>query len=340
LHEPFGLTLLEAADAGVPVVATQNGGPAEIIADIGHGMLVDPRSTSAIGEAIARILEDPAQHAALSLAGRQGVERYRWDAYAAASLRVYRNLATPQLLACDIDNTLTGCIDGASAFAEWRDAGILPFVVATGRGFDAARQILSRWRLPEPDAWIVDVGTRLMLEGIDGGWYECPRFAQSLDEGWERDAVARTLAPLGIEQQPADTAGPHKLSFFGDAADAEQIREALARSGLRAQVIFSHGRLIDVIAPLGGKASAIAAYAARFGWSLAQVVAAGDSGNDFDMLSACGHAIAVGNAADELADLPDRAGLHRVCAHHANGVLEGLTQLGLAAPASPIAVAA
>jgi sucrose-phosphate synthase len=91
---------------------------------------------------------------------------------------------------------------------------------------------------------------------------------------------------------------------------------------------------------LGGKASAIAAYAARFGWSLAQVVAAGDSGNDFDMLSACGHAIAVGNAADELADLPDRAGLHRVCAHHANGVLEGLTQLGLAAPASPIAVAA
>ncbi|WP_232318660.1 HAD family hydrolase [Sphingomonas sp. TDK1] len=340
LHEPFGLTLLEAADAGVPVVATQNGGPAEIIADIGHGVLVDPRNTSAIGEAIAHILDDPERHAALSSAGRRGVERYRWDAYAAESLRLYRNLATPQVLACDIDNTLTGCSDGASAFTAWRDARILPFLVATGRSLDSAQHILAAWKLPAPDALIVDVGTRLMLAGTDGRWQECPRFAQSLDEGWDRDAVARTLLPLGIQPQPPETAGPHKLSFFGDAADTDRIREALARAGLRAKVIFSHGHLIDVIAPMGGKASAIAAYARQSGWSLAQVVAAGDSGNDRDMLTACGHAIVVGNAGEELADLPARPGLHRVSAAHAHGVLEGLAQLGLATPAAPIAVAA
>ncbi|WP_313540066.1 HAD family hydrolase [Sphingomonas sp.] len=340
LHEPFGLTLLEAADAGVPVVATRNGGPAEIIADIGHGVLVDPRDTSAIGAAIAEILVDPARHAMLSAAGRVGVERYRWDAYAAASLRVYRNLARPRLLACDIDNTLTGCVEGAAAFAAWHAGGTLPFIVATGRGFDAARQILARWELPLPDAMIVDVGTRLMLAGTDGQWRECPHFARSLDAGWDRHAVARTLASLGIPPQPEDTAGPHKLSFFGDSVDADAIRGALAAAGLDARVIFSHGHLIDVVAPLGGKASAIAAYAARSGWSLAQVVAAGDSGNDLDMLTACGHAIVVGNAADELADLPARAGLHRVAAAHANGVLEGLAQLGLAMPAASIAVAA
>lgn len=340
LHEPFGLTLLEAAGAGVPVVATRNGGPADIIADIGHGVLVDPRDTGAIGDAIARLLDNPARHAALSAAGRTGVERYRWDAYAAASLRVYRALATPRLLACDIDNTLTGCVDGALAFAAWHDAHDVPFVVATGRGFEAAREILALWGLPMPDAFIVDVGTRLIVAGTDGTWQECPRFAQSLDAGWDRAAVARTLAPLGVAAQPPETAGPHKLSFFGDAGDAAAMRRALAAADVQARVIFSHGHLIDVIAPRGGKASAIAAYAARSGWSLAQVVAAGDSGNDIDMLTACGHAIVVGNAGDELADLPDRVGLHRVASRHAGGVLEGLATLGLAAPAAQIAVAA
>jgi sucrose-phosphate synthase len=48
------------------------------------------------------------------------------------------------------------------------------------------------------------------------------------------------------------------------------------------------------------------------------------------MLAACGHAILVGNASDELAHLPSRPGLHRSAAHHAGGVLEGLTRLGLA----------
>lgn len=340
LHEPFGLTLLEAADAGVPVVATRNGGPAEIIGDIGHGVLVDPRDTGAIGEAIATLLNDPARHATLSVAGRAGVERYRWAGYAASSLRVYRDLAAPRLLACDIDNTLTGCVDGALAFAAWHDAQDVPFVVATGRGFEAAREILALWALPMPDAFIVDVGTRLMIADAEGRWQECPRFAQRLDEGWDRAAVAGTLAPLGVPAQPPETAGPHKLSFFGDADDAAAMRRALAAAELRARVIFSHGHLIDVVAPQGGKARAIAAYAARSGWSLAQVVAAGDSGNDIDMLTACGHAIVVGNASDELADLPDRDGLHRVNAPHARGVLEGLAALGLAVPATQIAVAA
>lgn len=340
LHEPFGLTLLEAAGAGVPVVATRNGGPAEIIANVGHGVLVDPRDPDAIAMAIRHILEDADLHAHLAEAGRHGLERYRWDAYAAASLRVYRDLAAPRLLACDIDNTLTGCTEGAHAFACWRAGGEFPFVIATGRDFAAARTILALWSIPAPDAFIVDVGTRLMVKGADGDWHECRDFARDLDEGWDRAAVVEALAPLGITPQPATTEGPHKLSFFGDRADADAIRDTLEAVGLQAKVIFSHGQLIDVLAPRGGKASAIAAYAARSGWSLAQVIAAGDSGNDEDMLTACGNAIVVGNASAELDTLPARAGLHRVRDFHANGVLEGLTALGLASPQSALAVAA
>mgnify|MGYP000069541195 CR=1 FL=1 len=37
LTEPFGLTLLEAAASGLPVVATENGGPVDIIANCKNG---------------------------------------------------------------------------------------------------------------------------------------------------------------------------------------------------------------------------------------------------------------------------------------------------------------
>ncbi len=331
LHEPFGLTLIEAAEAGVPVVATQHGGPAEIVAAIGHGLLVDPRVPREIAAACRAVIGDAAAHAGFAAAALANHGRYDWTRYAAETVTLYRGLRRqPALLACDIDNTLTGCAAGAEAFARWRRDSGMPFVVATGRSFAAARAILAQWRLPEPDAFIVDVGTRIMLAGADGRWQACEAFAAALDEGWDLAAVRRTLTPLDIEPQPRDTDGPHKLSFFGDAADAAAIRQALDAAGLSARVVFSHGELIDVLASAGGKAAAIQAYARRIGLTLADCVAAGDSGNDVDMLDRCGAAIVVGNASDELVGLATRPGLYRARAHHAAGVLEGLERLGLA----------
>lgn len=335
LHEPFGLTLIEAAAAGVPVVATCHGGPAEIVGAIGHGVLVDPRDPAAIGEACLAIVSDPARQARLGAAGRANVGRYDWARYAAASTALYASLsAAPRLLACDIDNTLTGCRAGARAFGEWRATRRMPFVVATGRSFESARAVLREWRLPDPDAFIVDVGTRMMLATSDGGWRECADYAAGLDHGWDRRAVAHVLARLALTAQPRSTAGPHKLSFFGTAADAAAIRDALTTAGLAARVVFSHDRLIDVLAPGGGKAAAVAAYAARGGLTLAQCIAAGDSGNDADLLEACGRAIVVGNAGGELAALTPRPGLHRAIRSHAGGVMEGLAALGLCEPRS------
>jgi len=335
LHEPFGLTLIEAAGAGVPVVTTRNGGPAEIVSRIGHGILVDPRDDADIAAACLRIIGDPACHARLRGAALARHALYDWARYAADSVAVYRSICRrPALLACDIDHTLTGSSDGADAFAAWHRDADMPFVVATGRAFAEARAILRSWGLPEPDAFIVDVGTRIMRRGSDGGWANCTAYAGLLDRDWNRDAVASALAGLPIEPQPVETDGPHKLSFFGSARDAETIRRTLARAELEARVIFSHGRLIDVLAPRGGKAAAIQAYAAGLGLTLADCIAAGDSGNDRDMLEQCGFAIVVANADAELDDLPDRTGLHRVTRRHAAGVVEGLETLGLASAPS------
>jgi len=47
LTEPFGLTLLEAAASGLPLVATENGGPVDIISNCENGILVDPLDAAA-----------------------------------------------------------------------------------------------------------------------------------------------------------------------------------------------------------------------------------------------------------------------------------------------------
>ena len=46
LQEPFGLTLIEAAAHGAPLVATSNGGPVDIVNTLGNGVLVDPSDTA------------------------------------------------------------------------------------------------------------------------------------------------------------------------------------------------------------------------------------------------------------------------------------------------------
>lgn len=337
LHEPFGLTLIEAAAAGVPVVATCNGGPVEILATLGNGLVIDPLDSAGIAAACRALLGDPAAHRRHAEAGRQGVAQYSWTAYAEASTRIYRSCSVPQLLACDIDNTLTGCRDGVIAFRDWARTRDLPFVVATGRCFDDARQILDDWNLPEPDAYIVDVGSCIMRKGPDGTWQACPRFAAQLDAGWDRPAIARTLRPLRLQLQPTGVQTGHKLSFFGSTAEAAMIRTVLLDAGHQARVIHSHETLIDVLPVQGGKAAAIATYAAGLNLPLSACIAAGDSGNDVDMLTQCGFAIIVGNADSDLADLPMRPGMIRVRQHHAAGVLEGLEALAMIAPAMPVA---
>ncbi|WP_218061975.1 glycosyltransferase [Endobacter medicaginis] len=92
LHEPFGLTLLEAAQAGLPVVATCHGGPVEIVASIGHGLLVDPNVPADIATACLGIIDDPDAYARFAEAGRRHSGRLDWTRYAQRSRHLYRRL--------------------------------------------------------------------------------------------------------------------------------------------------------------------------------------------------------------------------------------------------------
>jgi glycosyltransferase involved in cell wall biosynthesis len=66
--EPFGLTVVEALSAGLPVIASAEAGPVEIITP-DCGILVPPGSAAAIAAAVRRLLGDPAERRRLGTSG-------------------------------------------------------------------------------------------------------------------------------------------------------------------------------------------------------------------------------------------------------------------------------
>jgi len=75
LYEGLPNALLEAMAACRPVVATQVGGIAEVVADGETGILVPPRDPGALAGAICVLLEDRERAREMGIAGRKQVER-------------------------------------------------------------------------------------------------------------------------------------------------------------------------------------------------------------------------------------------------------------------------
>lgn len=88
--ESFGLYLLEAMAAGVPVVQPRHAAFPEILAHTGGGLLYEPDSTQSLAEALAELLNDPHRARALGEEGRQAIASKFTDAEMAKQvLRVF-----------------------------------------------------------------------------------------------------------------------------------------------------------------------------------------------------------------------------------------------------------
>ena len=338
-YEPFGLTLVEAVQTGLPFVATSNGGPVDIAQITGGGTVVKPDDTDAIAAACLKWLNRRSNDLRLERAKRQACAEYNWDRWAREVQGIMQDIcAEPvagsrwfrQVLACDIDNTLTGCRESAAAFGDWvaQRSEDIAYLVATGRSISEARRVLSLWSLPEPEVFISSVGSEIWRRSAPGQYERCRDYAALLDQDWDREVVVDALQNVKLVSQPIYEQRPWKISYMGTREDADCIRDILHERRLSARVVASHGKFIDVLPRAAGKANAIRFIARAFGLDLADCVACGDSGNDLDMLTRCGRAIVPSNAYEEIASLT-RPGLYRSDRAHASGVLDGLEKLGL-----------
>jgi glycosyltransferase involved in cell wall biosynthesis len=93
LLEGMPLTVLEAMACGLPVVATPVSGTAELVRHGENGLLVPSADPASLARAILRLMADESLREAQGREGRRLVERgYGWDAVAAKTLAVYREL--------------------------------------------------------------------------------------------------------------------------------------------------------------------------------------------------------------------------------------------------------
>jgi glycosyltransferase involved in cell wall biosynthesis len=71
--EPFGMVLIEAAAYGAAVIATDAGGPREILVHGETGLLVPPGDAASLAGAMRRLFADPSGARAMGEAGRERV---------------------------------------------------------------------------------------------------------------------------------------------------------------------------------------------------------------------------------------------------------------------------
>ncbi|MFM2302772.1 MAG: hypothetical protein RLZZ135_175, partial [Cyanobacteriota bacterium] len=348
LTEPFGLTLLEAAASGLPLVATENGGPVDIIGNCHNGLLVDPLDGEAIEQALLTMLEDPSLWQKYSDNGLKNVARfYSWDAHARSYLQKVRSLVlkdVPPLpksipihkagkyrrraMFTAIDNTLLGDDEALAEFvrvARQKQRQFL-FGIATGRRLDSALKIFKTHGIPTPDVLITSLGTEI---------YYPPRLTADvawnhhIDRGWTPQVLRRTLDPLpGLTIQSKREQSRFKVSYYYDANIAPPLEEIIAL--LRQQELSTHtslsfGQYLDFVPARASKGLALRYLARQWNIPLERVLVNGGSGGDEDMLRGDTLGVVVANRhLDELSMLNDSDRVYFADGAHAWGILEAI----------------
>lgn len=93
-HEGFGLALVEAMAAGLPVIASNIEGPANILTDGMDGLLFEPESDVQLAEKISLLIESPRLADQLSANGLLTSAKYDISAMHDRYMAVYRRLMT------------------------------------------------------------------------------------------------------------------------------------------------------------------------------------------------------------------------------------------------------
>mgnify|MGYP001818456932 FL=1 len=347
LTEPFGLTLLEAAASGLPVVATENGGPVDIIANCHNGLLIDPLDKAQISDALLELLNDAEAWSEASINGIDGVTRhYSWQAHAESYLEKIHYLpdkyhpipnerpAPRQIryrdraIFSDLDQNLIGDPAALKCFAEMikDNRRCVTFGIASGRRIDNALSIISKHNIPKPDILISSLGTRIhygqnLTE--DGFW------ADHIDHDWSPIRARRVLAALpGLKLQPPIEQTQFKISYYYDPKKAppiEEIISLLRQKDITANVLLSFGQFLDIIPSRASKGQALRYVAQRLDIPLEQILVAGGSSADEDMMRGNTLAVVVGNRHnEELAQLADQESIYFAEQPHASGIMEAI----------------
>ena len=357
LVEPFGLTLIEASSCGLPIIATNDGGPVDIVANCENGILVDVQDHFLIAASLKELLTTPDRWQTCSRNGINGVrEHYSWESHCEQTVNIFKRLLPSsalnkdfekklpkkmpfgkrlttlnKLLITDIDNTLVGNADRLSELLQLLDKNRshIGWGVATGRSLEMTMDIMTEQNIPIPDILICSVGTEIYYGPdlrTDKGWQ------QHLKHQWKPEQIKETMAKLDfLHPQEAEGQRRYKISYLieDEPELLAQVYHNLQKEKLRCEVIFSHGQFLDILPYRASKGRAIRYI--RYKWNIdhENIMVAGDSGNDEDMLRGRTCGLVVSNHSSELEHLKGARRIFFSKHDHAGGIIDGLTHYKL-----------
>ena len=330
LTEPFGLTLLEAAACGLPIVATNDGGPIDIIKNCKNGVIVNPLNEKDIASNIKSILVNDEKWSEYSKNGIVNVRKhYTWESHVDRYLDSLDRLVAQQkknvvkepylgdrigkrltglnyMIITDIDNTLIGDDNsGLQELIEYiqRNRKTTGFGVATGRTVDSAVTYLKKHGIPDPDIIISSVGSEIYYGPeliYDRGW------EAHISHKWTGDIIKKELESfdfLEYQEEPAQRNYKISYNMDYDKQNFKKIHSRLTEKKIRYSLIYSHNEFLDILPYRASKGKAIRYISYKWSIPLENFIVAGDSGNDEDMLRGEPKAIVVGNYSPELEKL-------------------------------------
>ncbi|MEO8171773.1 MAG: HAD-IIB family hydrolase [Sediminibacterium sp.] len=351
--ENFGLTIVEAAACGLPVVASPTGGPKEILEQCNNGLLVDVENPKAIAEAMKKIIADPLAWDSYSANGIIGADQlYSWKSYAERYVEIVQELYTlngtasskyiektaygkklakaKYFIITDLDGTLVegNKTDGLSELKDWliQNKDSVIFGVASGRNKELTREAFDTYDLPFPDILICSAGSEIYYTDkmiADNGW------DSHIDYQWKRNELEKELLKFpGIRLQEADAQWKYKLSFYVDNKfsqdDMADLHKFLDDRKLRTKILLTDNRYLDFLPFRASKGNAVRYLGYKWKIPLEHIITAGNGGNDKDMLTGKTNGIVVANYSPELEELKKSRFVYFSKHALSKGVLEGI----------------
>jgi glycosyltransferase involved in cell wall biosynthesis/phosphoheptose isomerase len=211
-YEPFGITPLEAAACGRPLVGSAVGGLLDSVEDGVTGVLVPPRDVAALADAVRDLLDDPEGAARMGRRARaRAVERFDWSVVCRRTEEV-------------LEAAAGGPEAGAAAAPGWLEEHVVELDAGL-RSLTRQSEMVRAWG--ERLATILVGGGRLLAVGNGGSAAEAQHLTAELVGRWCTDR--RPFSGLALCSETSSLTAI--LNDFGpDEVFARQV-EAHGRPG-------------------------------------------------------------------------------------------------------------
>ena len=231
-------------------------------------------------------------------------------------------------LITDLDQNLLGNPQSLKEFVSvlQDNRKCTSFGIATGRRLDSALKVMKRYHIPLPDFLITSLGTEIYY---NPGLTRDVAWSEHIDHMWRRRAVLNVLKELpGLELQAKSEQSKYKISYYYDAAIAPDVNEIIHLLHLHDQsvnVVLAFGQYLDIVPVRASKGFALRWFAEMWGIPLEQILAAGGSGADEDMMRGNTLSVVVANRHhEELSELVDSEDIYFADKPFAEGILQAI----------------